>query len=199
MRLVKIAVSAPGHRRAVRSNVDTAIRLAGVAGADGVTLGVFHEQLVGGYPAETWCSGHVHRGPAHGAPALRRRDRRARHGVRHRRRRGPRRAPLHLRRRGAPRRRAGAGAQGEAPDLQRFYERRTFSAGQPYQVGQLWDGVPFGDVLLRFDWGVLGVEVCEDGWSPDGPMRRRVYSGAEVVANVSASPYRVGSRPPGAR
>ena len=52
--------------------------------------------------------------------------------------------------------------------------------------------VPFGDLLFRFDWGVLAVEVCEDAWSPDGPMRRRVYSGAEIVANVSASPYRLG-------
>jgi NAD+ synthase (glutamine-hydrolysing) len=34
--------------------------------------------------------------------------------------------------------------------------------------------------------------VCEDIWSPDGPMRRRCYSGAEIVANVSASPFRAG-------
>ena len=38
----------------------------------------------------------------------------------------------------------------------------------------------------------MAVEVCEDVWSPDGPMRRRSYSGAEVVVNVSASPYRMG-------
>ena len=40
----------------------------------------------------------------------------------------------------------------------------------------------------------LAVEVCEDVWSPDGPMRRRCYSGAEIVVNVSASPYRAGRR-----
>ena len=38
----------------------------------------------------------------------------------------------------------------------------------------------------------MAVEVCEDAWSPDGPMRRRCYSGAEIVVNVSASPYRMG-------
>src|SRR5439155_20063605 len=35
-------------------------------------------------------------------------------------------------------------------------------------------------------------EVCEDLWSADGPMRRRAYAGAELIANVSASPYRIG-------
>jgi len=29
-------------------------------------------------------------------------------------------------------------------------------------------------------------------WSADGPMRRRTYAGAELVVNVSASPFRVG-------
>src|SRR6202035_3878139 len=38
----------------------------------------------------------------------------------------------------------------------------------------------------------VAVEVCEDIWSPDGPMRRRCYSGAELVLNLSASPYRAG-------
>src|SRR5262249_37189948 len=40
--------------------------------------------------------------------------------------------------------------------------------------------------------GLVAVEVCEDAWSPDGPMRRRCYSGAELVVNVSASPFRAG-------
>ena len=44
----------------------------------------------------------------------------------------------------------------------------------------------------RFDFGDVAVEVCEDAWSPDGPMRRRCYSGAEIVVNVSSSPYRMG-------
>ena len=53
-------------------------------------------------------------------------------------------------------------------------------------------GVPLGDFVFAFDFGTVAVEVCEDAWSPDGPMRRRSYSGAEVVVNVSASPYRMG-------
>ena len=79
----------------------------------------------------------------------------------------------------------------ELPTYNVFYERRTFSRGSP---GLILDagGVPLGDRLFQFDFGTLAAEVCEDGWSPDGPMRRRCYSGAEVVVNISASPYRVG-------
>ena len=44
----------------------------------------------------------------------------------------------------------------------------------------------------QFDFGDVAVEVCEDAWSPDGPMRRRCYSGSEIVVNVSTSPYRMG-------
>ncbi len=77
------------------------------------------------------------------------------------------------------------------PTYNVFYEARTFSRGRP---GLSMDagGVPLGDLLFAFDFGTIAVEVCEDAWSPDGPMRRRSYSGAEVVVNVSSSPYRVG-------
>jgi NAD+ synthase (glutamine-hydrolysing) len=72
-----------------------------------------------------------------------------------------------------------------------FYENRTFSRGLPGFVAEFEDA-PFGDVNFRFPFGTLGVEVCEDIWSPDGPMRRRAYSGAELIVNISASPWRAG-------
>ncbi len=77
------------------------------------------------------------------------------------------------------------------PTYNVFYEARTFSRGGP---GLALDaaGVPLGDFLFEFDFGTVGVEVCEDAWSPDGPMRRRCLSGAEIIVNVSASPYRMG-------
>jgi NAD+ synthase (glutamine-hydrolysing) len=77
------------------------------------------------------------------------------------------------------------------PTYNVFYEGRTFSRGGP---GLNLDaaGIPLGDYLFRFDFGDVAVEVCEDAWSPDGPMRRRCYSGAEIVVNVSSSPYRMG-------
>jgi NAD+ synthase (glutamine-hydrolysing) len=52
--------------------------------------------------------------------------------------------------------------------------------------------VPFGDLLFRFPFGTLAVEVCEDLWVPDGPSLRRAASGAEIMVNVSASPFRGG-------
>jgi len=52
--------------------------------------------------------------------------------------------------------------------------------------------VPLGDLVFDTPFGTIALEVCEDIWSPDGPMRRRCYAGADVVLNLSASPYRVG-------
>ena len=72
-----------------------------------------------------------------------------------------------------------------------YYEQRVFTRGLSGAHGT-HRGVPFGDYLFRFDFGVLAAEVCEDLWSADGPVRRRAYSGAEIMANVSASVYRVG-------
>ncbi|MGH9510299.1 MAG: NAD(+) synthase, partial [Terriglobales bacterium] len=72
-----------------------------------------------------------------------------------------------------------------------FYEGRTFSPGNPGHTTQVY-GVPFGDLIFDFPFGVLGAEVCEDIWVPDGPMRRRAYCGAELVINLSASPWRAG-------
>jgi NAD+ synthase (glutamine-hydrolysing) len=77
------------------------------------------------------------------------------------------------------------------PTYNIFYEGRTFSrggAGMALDAG----GVPLGDYRFQFDFGDVAVEVCEDAWSPDGPMRRRCYSGSEIVVNVSSSPYRMG-------
>src|SRR5688572_7847400 len=63
------------------------------------------------------------------------------------------------------------------PTYNVFYEARTLSRGQ---AGLALDaaGIPLGDYLFDFDFGTIAVEVCEDVWSPDGPMRRRSYSGA---------------------
>jgi NAD+ synthase (glutamine-hydrolysing) len=77
------------------------------------------------------------------------------------------------------------------PTYSVYYETRTTSRGLPLETSQI-NGVPFGDLIFRFDFGTLAVEVCEDIWSADGPMRRRCYAGAELVCNISASVYRIG-------
>jgi NAD+ synthase (glutamine-hydrolysing) len=194
MRLVKVAIASQRTNvGAVRGNVDRAVRVAREMAAEQTTLGVFQEQLVGGYPAEDLVQWH--RFVEAQQQELQRfaRDTATAGTVfvigfvaAHEAHRYNCAAVVH---RGEI---LGAVPKEELPTYNVFYEARTFSRGMPHVVGQLWGSVPFGDLLFGFDWGVLGVEICEDIWSPDGPMRRRVYSGAEIVANLSASPYRVG-------
>ncbi|MBL9008311.1 MAG: NAD(+) synthase [Myxococcales bacterium] len=80
-----------------------------------------------------------------------------------------------------------------------FYEARCLSPGRAglmrsvdLSTHGLPAAVPFGDLLFQADFGVVAVEVCEDIWSPIGPMHRRCFQGAELVVNLSASPFRIG-------
>lgn len=77
------------------------------------------------------------------------------------------------------------------PTYNVFYEARTLSRGVPGDVRTV-HGVPFGDLVFDLSFGTVALELCEDLWSPDGPMRRRAYAGAELILNLSASPYRLG-------
>ncbi|MGI8663048.1 MAG: NAD+ synthase [Acidimicrobiales bacterium] len=38
----------------------------------------------------------------------------------------------------------------------------------------------------------VGVSICEDGWSPDGPVAEQAAGGAELIVNLNASPYYAG-------
>ena len=38
----------------------------------------------------------------------------------------------------------------------------------------------------------VGVSICEDAWSPDGPIAAQAAGGAELVVNINASPYFAG-------
>ena len=66
------------------------------------------------------------------------------------------------------------------PNYGVFDEQRTFAAGAGathlFQVG----GV------------AVGVSVCEDAWSPTGPISQLAAGGAELVVNLNASPYHRG-------
>ena len=193
MRLAKLAVASVSPTvGAVTSNVDRLVEVALAMGQGDVTIGAFPEQAIGGYPPEDLVQW---RGFLDGQ--RRELDRFAREtaafntvyvlglavsvggqlfncaAVVHR---------------GVI---VGLVPKEKLPTYNVFYEGRTFSRGGP---GLALDagGVPLGDYLFTFDFGDVAVEVCEDAWSPDGPMRRRCYSGAEIVVNVSASPYRMG-------
>jgi NAD+ synthase (glutamine-hydrolysing) len=193
MRLVKIGIANVNSTvGAVRSNVDQSLALAEAMERDAVTIGCFPEQVVGGYPTEDLVQWGAF--VAAQAAELRRfADRSAAH-----------RAVYVL---GMT---VGIGGQlfnvaavvhggavlglvpkEKLPTYNVFYEGRTLSRGGP-GLSLSADGVPLGDFLFGFDFGTVAVEVCEDVWSPDGPMRRRCCSGAELIVNLSASPYRVG-------
>jgi NAD+ synthase (glutamine-hydrolysing) len=193
MRLVKVGLASVNTTvGAFSRNVDRALELGRRMAAEDVTVGLFQEQLVGGYPAEDlvqW-QGFID----HQWPALERFAREtaalptvfvlgvavAHQGLR-----------LNCAAVVAAGHILGLVPKEKLPTYNIFYEGRTYSRGYP-GMAEVHRGVPLGDYLFRFDFGVLAPEVCEDIWSADGPQRRRTYSGAELVVNLSASPFRLG-------
>jgi len=193
VRLIKIGLgNANGIVGAVGTNTDQLIELAHAMARDDVTIGCLPEQAVGGYPAEDLVQWR-----AFVADQRRQVERFANEtaglglvlvvgltvpvggqlfnvaAVVHR------------------GRLLGFVPKEKLPTYNVFYERRVFSRASPGLMLDA-DGIPLGDYIFSFDFGELAVEVCEDIWSPDGPLRRRCYAGAEIVINISASPYRVG-------
>lgn len=193
MRLIKIGIASVNATvGAVRSNTDRCIALAHAMAKADVTLAVFPEQVIGGYAAEDLVQWR-------GFVASQRREL-----ERFAAETASLRTVLTI---GLT---VGVGGdlfnaaalvhagkvlaftpKEKLPTYNIFYEARTFSRGTPYMDLDA-DGVPCGDRIFRFDFGTVGLEVCEDIWSPDGPMRRRSYAGAEVICNLSSSPYRAG-------
>ena len=91
------------------------------------------------------------------------------------------------------------------PNYKEFYERRWFSSSEDlYQttvsakeLGLTGDyEIPVGrDLIFRLgDGAKLGMEICEDLWTPLPPSALLSLNGAEVIINLSASPETVGKR-----
>ena len=91
------------------------------------------------------------------------------------------------------------------PNYKEFYERRWFSSSEDlYQtavsakeLGLTGDyEIPVGrDLLFRLgDGAKIGMEICEDLWTPLPPSTLLSLNGAEVIVNLSASPETVGKR-----
>jgi NAD+ synthase (glutamine-hydrolysing) len=193
VRLIRIAIANVNTTvGAVHSNVDRALRLARAAADDGATIVAFPEQLVSGYAPEDLVQWRAFVDAQWGELARFARESRelgcalavgvtvARGALVHN--------CAALVHRGRVR---GLVPKEKLPTYNVFYEGRTFAPGAPGLCDEI-DGVPFGDLVFDLDFGTVALEVCEDIWSPDGPMRRRCYAGAELVLNLSASPYRVG-------
>ena len=91
------------------------------------------------------------------------------------------------------------------PNYNEFYERRWFSssadlAATSVDAADLGLGesysIPVGrDMVFRLgDGTMLGVEICEDLWTPLPPSTLLALNGAEVIVNLSASNETVGKR-----
>jgi NAD+ synthase (glutamine-hydrolysing) len=65
------------------------------------------------------------------------------------------------------------------PNYGVFDEQRYFQAGSEAGIFEL-NGVP------------IGVSICEDIWEPGPPAMTEALAGAQVIVNLSASPYRTG-------
>jgi len=85
------------------------------------------------------------------------------------------------------------------PATLEFYEERWFTSGQAILGEKVdWNGeaVPFGVDLLFAAAGRpacrIGIEICEDLWSPHPPSSRMATAGATLIANLSASPETLG-------
>ncbi|MBI5870821.1 MAG: NAD+ synthase [Actinobacteria bacterium] len=65
------------------------------------------------------------------------------------------------------------------PNYGVFDEFRYFSAGSR-------------PALIDLDGTAIAINICEDIWYPDEPIGSQVAAGAELIVNISASPYRTG-------
>ncbi len=65
------------------------------------------------------------------------------------------------------------------PNYSVFDEERYFRAGERPLVFQLGEAK-------------IGVNICEDIWYPAGPTKTQALAGAQLVVNISASPYHAG-------
>ncbi len=74
----------------------------------------------------------------------------------------------------------GAVKKTNLPNYGVFDENRYFQAGQK-------------PVVLSMKGATVGVTICEDIWYPAGPARQQaLWGGAELILNLSASPYHIG-------
>lgn len=193
MRLAKLAIASVSPTvGAVRSNVNRLIVVAREMADANVTIGAFPEQAIGGYPPEDlvqWPGFLIGQRQELERFARETKDANTVYVIGFAVSAGGQifnaAAVVHHGRI------VGIVPKEKLPTYNVFYEGRTFSrGGAGLQLDA--DGVPLGDYRFAFDFGDVAVEVCEDAWSPDGPMRRRCYSGSEIVVNVSTSPYRMG-------
>ena len=85
------------------------------------------------------------------------------------------------------------------PNYNEFYEKRWFSSASDLTLETVTLSASLRDIpilkqgLFRLGDGVtLGIEICEDLWTPIAPSAILALSGAEIILNLSASNETVG-------
>ncbi|QDV11261.1 Glutamine-dependent NAD(+) synthetase [Rosistilla oblonga] len=82
------------------------------------------------------------------------------------------------------------------PNYKEFYEARWFRAAdgsEPATITVDNQSIPFGiDLLFRSGDAVVGIEICEDLWTPNPPSGLMAVAGANILLNLSASTETVG-------
>jgi len=87
-------------------------------------------------------------------------------------------------------------AKSYIPNYNEFYERRWWRPLEPGQTVKARvagrDAVITSSAIFESHGVKIGFEICEDLWVPVPPSSRLALAGAEVIANLSASPDQIG-------
>ncbi len=82
------------------------------------------------------------------------------------------------------------------PTYREFYEGRHFRAARksdPASIDLHGIEIPFGtDLIFRWGDAKIGIEICEDLWTPIPPSSWAAAAGANVLLNLSASNETIG-------
>lgn len=77
------------------------------------------------------------------------------------------------------------------PNYNEYYEKRWFTLGNHLQANEielLGQKVPVGtDLVFECGGAKIGIELCEDVWTPIPPSSYLALAGANVILNLSAS------------
>src|SRR5919198_1437961 len=79
-------------------------------------------------------------------------------------------------------------ADGEVKGIYRKMFLPNYGVFDEQRYFQVGDTPP----LVRVNGATLGLTICEDIWEPGPPASEETLAGAEVIVNISASPYHMG-------
>lgn len=83
----------------------------------------------------------------------------------------------------------GAVAKRHLPNYNEFYEKRWFSPAPTASSlpADTLDISIIRDLLVKCNGATIGIEICEDLWTPAPPSGEHAKAGANVIVNLSAS------------